>query len=112
MAVSYTHLDKGIQGPSFTVSTACSSGGDAITMAAMLLLTGEADAVAVSYTHLEMAEGPFEEMEPEVEQTDRFPQRFFDLVQESGIYRCALPEEYGGYGMNDLDVYKRQGIHI
>ncbi len=56
----------------------------------------------------EMAEGPFEEMEPEVEQTDRFPQRFFDLVQESGIYRCALPEEYGGYGMNDLELVKVQ----
>ena len=55
-----------------------------------------------------MAEGPFEEMEPEVEQTDRFPQRFFDLVQESGIYRCALPEEYGGYGMNDLELVKVQ----
>lgn len=55
-----------------------------------------------------LAEGPFEEMEPEVEQTDRFPQRFFDLVQESGIYRCALPEEYGGYGMNDLELVKVQ----
>lgn len=55
-----------------------------------------------------LAEGPFEEMEPEVEQTDRFSQRFFDLVQESGIYRCALPEEYGGYGMNDLELVKVQ----
>ena len=32
-----------IQGPSFTVSTACSSGGDAINQAAMLLKAGKAD---------------------------------------------------------------------
>lgn len=34
-----------IQGPSFTVSTACSSGGDAINQAAMLLAAGKADAM-------------------------------------------------------------------
>jgi len=37
----------GINGPSFTVSTACSSGGDAICVAAMLLNAGEADAIVV-----------------------------------------------------------------
>lgn len=35
----------GIRGPSVTVSTACSSGGDAIAAAAWMLLSGEADAV-------------------------------------------------------------------
>ena len=38
-------IAKGYRGPSLTVSTACSSGGDAIAMAAMLLLSGQADAV-------------------------------------------------------------------
>ncbi len=38
IAISY-----GIHGPSFTVSTACSSGGDAICVAAMLLESGQAD---------------------------------------------------------------------
>ncbi|MDO4545106.1 MAG: beta-ketoacyl-ACP synthase II [Bacillota bacterium] len=42
IAISY-----GIHGPSFTVSTACSSGGDAICMAAMLLNSGEADVMLV-----------------------------------------------------------------
>lgn len=56
----------------------------------------------------DLAEGPFEALEPEVEKTDRFPEAFFDLVQESGIYRCALPEEYGGYGMNDLELIQVQ----
>lgn len=36
-----------ITGPSLTVSTACSSGGDAITMGTMLLRSGMADAVVV-----------------------------------------------------------------
>ena len=37
-----------------------------------------------------------------------FPQRFFDLVQKSGLYRCALPEAFGGYGMNDLQLMQVQ----
>ena len=40
-------IHYGIHGPSFTVSTACSSGGDAICMAAMLLNSGEADVMLV-----------------------------------------------------------------
>lgn len=40
-------IHYGIHGPSFTVSTACSSGGDAICMAAMLLNSGDADAMLV-----------------------------------------------------------------
>lgn len=43
IAISY-----GIHGPSFTVSTACSSGGDAICVAAMLLNSGEADVMLVA----------------------------------------------------------------
>ena len=35
----------GITGPSYTISTACASGGDAIAQSALLLLAGEADAV-------------------------------------------------------------------
>jgi 3-oxoacyl-[acyl-carrier-protein] synthase II len=38
-------IEKGYRGPSLTVSTACSSGGDAISTACMLLLSGQADAV-------------------------------------------------------------------
>lgn len=43
IAISY-----GIHGPSFTVSTACSSGGDAICVAAMLLNSGEADVMLIA----------------------------------------------------------------
>lgn len=45
VAAAKIAIQKGIQGPSLTVSTACASGGDAIATAAMLLLAGEADAV-------------------------------------------------------------------
>lgn len=38
-------ISHGIHGPSLTLNTACSTGGDAIMTAAMLLRAGEADAV-------------------------------------------------------------------
>lgn len=45
IAAAQIAIENGIGGPSFTVSTACSSGGDAIKLAAMLLRAGEADAM-------------------------------------------------------------------
>lgn len=47
IAAAQIAIAKGYRGPSFTVSTACSSGADAVSTAAMLLLAGEADAVLV-----------------------------------------------------------------
>lgn len=44
---AYISIEYGITGPSLTVSTACSSGGDAITTAYLLLCAGMADAVLV-----------------------------------------------------------------
>lgn len=40
-------IDHKIKGPSLTVSTACSSGGDAMTVASMLIKAGKADTVLV-----------------------------------------------------------------
>lgn len=45
IAAAQIAIAHDIRGPSLTVSTACASGGDAIAAAAVLLLTGEADAV-------------------------------------------------------------------
>ena len=45
IAAAQIAIVHGIRGPSFTLNTACSAGGDAIMTAAMLLLSGEADAV-------------------------------------------------------------------
>ncbi len=47
IAAAQIAIAKGYRGPSLTVSTACSSGADAISTAAMLLLAREADAILV-----------------------------------------------------------------
>ena len=43
IAAGQIAIRYGMTGPSFTISTACASGGDAILMGAMQLLAGEAD---------------------------------------------------------------------
>lgn len=43
IAAANIAIDYNIQGPSFTVSTACSSGGDSINTACMCINTGKAD---------------------------------------------------------------------
>lgn len=45
IAAAQVAIHHGIHGPCFTVQTACSSGGDAINLACMLLQAGEADAM-------------------------------------------------------------------
>ncbi len=47
IAAAHFSITHKLTGPSMTVSTACSSGGDAITLAAMFLRTGMADAMMV-----------------------------------------------------------------
>ncbi len=47
LAAAQFSIAKGIHGPSYTLNTACSSGGDAIAMAAMLVQSGQADAMVV-----------------------------------------------------------------
>ncbi|MEG0829097.1 MAG: beta-ketoacyl-ACP synthase II [Anaerovoracaceae bacterium] len=47
LAPAQISIAKGIHGPSYTLNTACSSGGDAISMAGMLIRSGQADAILV-----------------------------------------------------------------
>ena len=47
IAAAQFAISHGIKGPSLTVSTACSSGGDALVTASMLLRSGEADSIVV-----------------------------------------------------------------
>ena len=47
LAAAQFAIHRGIRGPSLTVGTACSSGGDAVTAAALLLLSGMADTAVV-----------------------------------------------------------------
>lgn len=55
-----------------------------------------------------LAEGPFEEIQKEVEKTNVFPQRFYDLSIENNLYRCALPEQYGGWGLTETQILQVQ----
>jgi 3-oxoacyl-[acyl-carrier-protein] synthase II len=47
LAAANIAINYNIKGPSFTVSTACASGGDAVVMASMFLQTGKTDAMIV-----------------------------------------------------------------
>ena len=38
-------------------------------------------------------EGPCEEMQADIEVTNKFPQEFYDQCNEHNIYRMSLPEE-------------------
>lgn len=40
-------IAKGIHGPSYTLNTSCSSGGDALSMAATIIMSGQAEAMVV-----------------------------------------------------------------
>ncbi|MCI8647979.1 MAG: beta-ketoacyl-ACP synthase II [Firmicutes bacterium] len=47
LAAAQLSIAKGIYGPSYTLNTACSSGGDALAMAATIITSGQADAMVV-----------------------------------------------------------------
>lgn len=55
-----------------------------------------------------LAEGPFEEMQKEVEATNKFPEEFFELARKNDLYRYALPEEYGGWGFTEKEILQVQ----
>lgn len=51
-----------------------------------------------------LAEGPFDEMQKEIEVTNKFPDAFYKLAIENDLYRFALPEEYGGFGLSEKQI--------
>ena len=38
----------------------------------------------------DLAEGPFDEMQKEVEVTNKFPEEFFELSKENSLYRMSM----------------------
>ena len=56
----------------------------------------------------EFVEGSLEEIQRECEVTNVFPQKFYDLCNEHNLYRVSLPEEYGGWGLSELQILKCQ----
>ncbi len=55
-----------------------------------------------------LAEGPFEEMQKDIEVTNKFPQEFYDLARENDLYRYYLPSEFGGWDLNELEILRVQ----
>ncbi|NLI13471.1 acyl-CoA dehydrogenase family protein [Pelotomaculum propionicicum] len=56
----------------------------------------------------ELAEGPFDAMQKDIEVTNKFPEEFYQLGIKNNLYRCSLPEEYGGWGLSELEILKIQ----
>jgi alkylation response protein AidB-like acyl-CoA dehydrogenase len=55
-----------------------------------------------------LAEGPFEEMQKNIEVTNVFPEEFYQLGIKNDLYRCSLPSEYGGWDLSELEILKIQ----
>ncbi len=51
-----------------------------------------------------LAEGPFDEMQKEIEVTNTFPKEFYELSIKNDLYRFALPEKYGGFGLSEKQI--------
>lgn len=56
----------------------------------------------------ELVEGPFEEIQEEVEVTNTFPEKFYELAKENDLYRFYLPSEYGGWDLNEQEILRVQ----
>ena len=56
----------------------------------------------------ELAEGPFEEMQKEIEVTNVFPDEFYELAKKNDLYRFYMPSEYGGWDLNELEILQVQ----
>lgn len=56
----------------------------------------------------ELAEGPFDEMQKEIEVTNTFPEEFFELAKKNDLYRFFMPSEYGGWDLNELEILRVQ----
>lgn len=56
----------------------------------------------------ELTEGTFDKMQKEIEDTNVFPEEFYQLGIKNNLYRCSLPTEYGGWGLSELEILKIQ----
>jgi alkylation response protein AidB-like acyl-CoA dehydrogenase len=56
----------------------------------------------------ELAEGPFDDMQTEIEKTNVFPPEFFELSRTHNLYRFYLPEQYGGWGLTTRQIFQVQ----
>lgn len=56
----------------------------------------------------DLAEGPFDDMQNNIEVTNVFPPEFYELGIKNDLYRAPLPEQYGGFGLSELQILKLQ----
>ena len=47
-----------------------------------------------------VTETELEVLQLEVERTNVFPDAYYDVCRKSDLFRLAIPEEYGGLGLN------------
>lgn len=55
-----------------------------------------------------MVEGPFDEMQKEIEVTNKFPEEFYELAKKNDLYRFYMPSQYGGWDLNELEILRVQ----
>ena len=56
----------------------------------------------------ELAQGPFEEMQKDIEVSNVFPDEFYELAKKNDLYRFYLPSQYGGWDLNELEILRVQ----
>jgi len=56
----------------------------------------------------DLAQGPFDEMQREIEVTNVFPKEFYELAAKNDLYRCCLPAEYGGWNLTETEIMRIQ----
>ena len=56
----------------------------------------------------DLAQGPFDEMQREIEVTNVFPDAFYKLAADNDLYRCCMPAEFGGWDMSEVEIMRIQ----
>lgn len=56
----------------------------------------------------ELVEGRYDEMQKEIEVTNKFPEEFYETNIKNDLYRAPLPVEYGGWGLTEQQILELQ----
>ena len=56
----------------------------------------------------ELVEGRYDEMQKEIEVTNKFPEEFYETNIKNDLYRAPLPVEYGGWGLSETQILELQ----
>ena len=55
-----------------------------------------------------LAEGPYEELQKEIEVSNVFPPEFYEMSIKNDLYRCCLPVEFGGWDLSETEILRVQ----